>query len=180
MIRNRRKAAQCSGRPGRERSDSRYRETTRRLLLCFGFICSVKSGGQTLPEHVIRNALSVSYRHLEASIGEVSDSARFPSYATHNLQWSYFTSAGWTSGFYPGCLWLAYELSGNDEFKEWAKKWTGGLEKEAENTGTHDLGFMFGCSFGNGIRDVSPGKLGRTKPSFSGPPSRWTSGTIPR
>jgi unsaturated chondroitin disaccharide hydrolase len=86
---------------------------------------------------------------------EVKDSTRFPSYAPHDLQWSYSNSSGWTSGFYPGCLWLAYELSGRNEFKKWAKKWTAGLEKETNNTGTHDLGFMFGCSFGNGIKSVS-------------------------
>ena len=42
-----------------------------------------------------------------------------------------------SSGFYPGCLWLAYELSGRNEFKLWAQRWTAGLEKEEDNTGTH-------------------------------------------
>ncbi len=110
---------------------------------------------QQLPDSLIQHALNVSYKHLEASVLEVKDSTRFPSYAPHDLRWNYFNSDGWTSGFYPGCLWLAYELSGKHEFRDWAKKWTAGLEKEAGNTGTHDLGFMFGCSFGNGIRNVS-------------------------
>jgi len=111
-----------------------------------------------LTDSLVQHALGVSYRHLESSVIEVKDSTRFPSYAPHDLRWSYFPSGGWTSGFYPGCLWLAYELSGRGEFRDWAKKWTGGLEKEADNTGTHDLGFMFGCSYGNGIRNVSPGE----------------------
>ena len=121
------------------------------LILAF----TKESWSQPLPDSLIQNALRISYEHLEASVLEVKDSTRYPSYAPHNLQWSYFNSGGWTSGFYPGCLWLAYELSKRDEFMTWAKKWTAGLEKEAENTGTHDLGFMLDCSFGNGIKNVS-------------------------
>ncbi|MGA9407095.1 MAG: glycoside hydrolase family 88 protein [Bacteroidota bacterium] len=125
------------------------------VLLFLILAVAHESFGQQLPDSLIQNALNVSYKHLEASVLEVKDSTRYPSYAPHNLQWSYFNSSGWTSGFYPGCLWLAYELSGRNEFKEWAKKWTAGLEKEASNTGTHDLGFMFDCSFGNGLKSVS-------------------------
>ena len=126
------------------------------LILFLVLVCTGESGGQKLPDSLVQHALGVSSRHLEGSVLEVRDSTRFPSYAPGNLQWSYSNSSGWTSGFYPGCLWLAYELSGKEEFKHWATKWTTGLEKEAENTGTHDLGFMFGSSFGNGIRNVSP------------------------
>lgn len=110
---------------------------------------------QQLPDSLVQNALRVSFKHLESSVIEVRDSTRFPSYAPHDLQWSYFNSGGWTSGFYPGCLWLAYELSGRNEFREWARTWTAGLEKEKRNTNTHDLGFMFCCSFGNGLKNVS-------------------------
>lgn len=125
------------------------------LLLFPVMVVASKACSQQLSDSLVQHALKVSYRHLQTSVLEVKDSTRFPSYAPHDLQWSYFNSGGWTSGFYPGCLWLAYELSGNTEFRDWAKKWTAGLEKESSNTGTHDLGFMFGCSFGNGIKNVS-------------------------
>lgn len=119
-------------------------------------LCVVQeSRCQHLPDSLIQNALKVSFKHLESSVVEVSDSTRFPAYAPRDLQWTYFKSGGWTSGFYPGCLWLAYELSGKSEFKDWARRWTAGLEKEKNNTGTHDLGFMFCCSFGNGLKRVS-------------------------
>ena len=124
------------------------------LFLLTGAAGNARSG--QLPDSLVQHALNVSYRHLETSVLEVKDSTRFPSYAPHDLQWSYFNSGGWTSGFYPGCLWLAYELSGNTGFRDQAKKWTAGLEKESSNTGTHDLGFMFLCSFGNGIKNVTP------------------------
>ncbi len=134
---------------------SLYRVETLIVFLFLAFMAGHDGWSQQLRDSRIQHALKVSYNHLEASVVEVQDSTRYPSYAPHDLRWSYFPSSGWTSGFYPGCLWLAYELSGRKEFKEWAKRWTNGLEKEASNTGTHDLGFMFMCSFGNGLKNVS-------------------------
>jgi unsaturated chondroitin disaccharide hydrolase len=139
-------------------SDPRHRgarNTTQALFLLIASFCATECRSQHQIDSLLQHALRVSFRHLELSVNEVRDSTRFPSYAPHDLRWSYSNSSGWTSGFYPGCLWLAYELSGKPEFREWAKRWTAGLAQEAENTGTHDLGFMFGCSYGNGIRNVS-------------------------
>lgn len=61
----------------------------------------------------------------------------------------------WTSGFYPGSLWYAYELSGNQELKEKAVKFTTLLNPVRYYTGNHDLGFMINCSYGNAKR-LSP------------------------
>ena len=61
----------------------------------------------------------------------------------------------WTSGFYPGSLWYAYELTGNDTLKTWAIQYTNLLNPVRYYTGTHDLGFMVNCSYGNAER-LSP------------------------
>jgi hypothetical protein len=58
----------------------------------------------------------------------------------------------WCSGFYPGSLWNLYEYSKEEQLKKEAVRSTALLEKEKNNTGTHDLGFMIYCSFGNGYR----------------------------
>jgi chondroitin AC lyase len=58
----------------------------------------------------------------------------------------------WTSGFFAGNLWYLYELSHDDLFKAKAEAWTASLEPLKTYTGTHDLGFMMYCSFGNGYR----------------------------
>ena len=58
----------------------------------------------------------------------------------------------WTSGFFPGSLWYLYEYSKDDKFKEAAMEMTSRIEGEKNNKGTHDLGFMLYCSFGNGLR----------------------------
>ncbi len=61
----------------------------------------------------------------------------------------------WTSGFFPGSLWYAYELTGNDSLKAEAVKYTNLLNPVRYYKGTHDLGFMINCSYGNALR-LSP------------------------
>jgi unsaturated chondroitin disaccharide hydrolase len=58
----------------------------------------------------------------------------------------------WTSGFFPGSLWYLYQYSKDEKIKDFAAMMTARIEKEKNNTGTHDLGFMLYCSFGNGFR----------------------------
>ena len=58
----------------------------------------------------------------------------------------------WCSGFYPGTLWYLYEFSKDESLKAEAMRSTSLLEKEKNNKGTHDLGFMLYCSYGNGYR----------------------------
>lgn len=61
----------------------------------------------------------------------------------------------WTSGFFPGSLWYAYELTKNDSLKAEAIKYTNLLNPVRYYKGTHDLGFMVNCSYGNALR-LSP------------------------
>ncbi len=58
----------------------------------------------------------------------------------------------WTSGFFPGSLWLAYELTGREDIRRRAEKFTNQLLPVSYMTTTHDLGFMVNCSYGNALR----------------------------
>lgn len=58
----------------------------------------------------------------------------------------------WTPGFFPGNLWLLYELTGDTLWRNEARRWTGTLEPLKTFTGHHDLGFMMYCSYGNAAR----------------------------
>ena len=58
----------------------------------------------------------------------------------------------WTSGFLPGALWLLYEHTGDEQLKTYADIFTRRLEELKDYTGTHDLGFMVFCSYGNAYR----------------------------
>lgn len=78
----------------------------------------------------------------------------------------------WTSGFFPGTLWYTYELTGSSYFKDQATKFTNLLNPVREYTGTHDLGFMMYCSFGNAERlspnDTIPSALIQTADNLAG------------
>lgn len=58
----------------------------------------------------------------------------------------------WTSGFFPGSLWYAYLLTNDEELKTDAVRYTNYLYPVREYKGTHDIGFMMNCSFGNAYR----------------------------
>lgn len=54
----------------------------------------------------------------------------------------------WTSGFFPGSLWIGYQLTGDPVLKSEAEKYTARLSGIPSYRGTHDLGFMVYCSYG--------------------------------
>jgi len=54
----------------------------------------------------------------------------------------------WVSGFYPGSLLYIYEETKSPELLKETERILKVLEKEKNNTSTHDLGFMMYCSFG--------------------------------
>jgi len=58
-------------------------------------------------------------------------------------------SGWWTSGFYPGTLLYLYGFTHDTSLMHEATRRLSLLEKEQFNKGTHDLGFMMYCSFGN-------------------------------
>jgi unsaturated chondroitin disaccharide hydrolase len=67
--------------------------------------------------------------------------------------WNTVGVRDWTSGFWPGILWYAYEASGNEELKKQAEKFTQPVEKIANSKAKdHDIGFQVFCSFGNAYR----------------------------
>lgn len=58
----------------------------------------------------------------------------------------------WTSGFFPGSMWLDYDLTGNEKWKRLAEKYTKSLDSVKYLKWHHDVGFMIGCSYLTGYR----------------------------
>lgn len=61
-------------------------------------------------------------------------------------------SSDWTSGFFPGELWMMYEYTKDNFWKKKAELFTDNIEDQKMNGKTHDMGFKMYCSFGNGYR----------------------------
>lgn len=66
-------------------------------------------------------------------------------YETSSINW-------WCSGFFPGSLWYIYEYTKDPAIKAEAEKRLTALKPIQHYKGTHDLGFMINCSFGNAYR----------------------------
>jgi len=66
--------------------------------------------------------------------------------------WTTVGASDWTSGFFPGELWLLYQATGSAQWLADAQSWTAPLASQATRTDTHDVGFIIGESFGNGYR----------------------------
>lgn len=72
---------------------------------------------------------------------EVPDSAAFPR-TLDQSETVNTKSSNWTSGFYPGVLWMLFDHSGDSSLFLKAEQKTRQLVPEIRNRGTHDLGFM--------------------------------------
>lgn len=118
------------------------------LLSCV--ICCTDRGRKEMNE-IVSKTIVESLNTLERSSEHIRDSLTFPTYGEEG-QWQIRSSKDWVSGFYGGCLWYAFAISGDKQFESLAKKWTMAIEQEKYNRHTHDLGFRFMCTFGNGMR----------------------------
>ncbi|MFT3936447.1 MAG: glycoside hydrolase family 88 protein [Chitinophagaceae bacterium] len=67
-------------------------------------------------------------------------------------KYGFSNSGWWCSGFYPGTLLYLYEQNKDKVLHDESMRILELLKKEQFNKGTHDLGFMMYCSFGNANR----------------------------
>ena len=120
------------------------------LIAMSGISCS--NTGSSDFDRQVDHALDFSVRQLKATVAAITDSTQLPVSTLPDGTWKTGTIYDWRSGHYPGCLWLAYEYSGDEVLKAAAEKWTGALEPIKDYTGNHDVGFMIYCSYGQGYR----------------------------
>jgi len=124
--------------------------TTIIILLIFlkAFPQSLKREMQKLVDENLQLAVK-QYKHMQ----KLLPAGKLPrSYDSVKNELIVSGSDWWCSGFYPGTLWYLYEYTNDQSLKAEAIRSTALLEKEKTNIGTHDLGFMLYCSYGNGYR----------------------------
>jgi unsaturated chondroitin disaccharide hydrolase len=100
-------------------------------------------------------ALQFAEKQLAILATSVGDTDRHPRTLEPDGRLRLAPPREWTSGFYPGLLWLLYEHTRKPEWADRARRATAALESQQSNGGTHDLGFMLYCSYGNGYRLTS-------------------------
>ena len=108
----------------------------------------------------VRRDLAVARSKLRSSAAS-QNAIAYPWLTTSSGAWRTQGPGWWTSGFFPGSLWLTYAQTGDPAWRARAKRWQAGLKSQKDNTSTHDVGFMLMSSFGNGYAYTGAGSYRR-------------------
>ena len=122
------------------------------VLLFILIITATGAFAQKKPLVNVDQAFNAAAKHYVNMLATHPDASQFPQSTKKDGTPDNRTSEWWCSGFFGGSLWYLYEYTGEAKWKDAANKWTKAVEKEKNNTRTHDLGFMLYCPFGNGYR----------------------------
>ncbi|RIV19465.1 glucuronyl hydrolase [Fibrisoma montanum] len=111
-------------------------------------------GSRTLAQSPIdvKKEFAFAAQQYERMLASHPDTTKFPQSTNPDGSPRDMKSSWWCSGFFGGSLWYLYEQTKEPKWKDAAHKWSMAVAKEQYNTGTHDLGFMLYCPFGNGYR----------------------------
>jgi len=121
------------------------------LILAACWACQPAPDSQDDLDAVIASSFEqavVQYRAMDQALPDTL----FPRTTNPDGSLRTNTSAWWTSGFFPGSLWLLYEWTDDPFWKERAVARTRAVEREKLNASDHDIGFKLYCSYGNGLR----------------------------
>lgn len=119
------------------------------LLILLPFLAN----GSSIKKQLIKKDLPFAEEQVQRMIDVMEESGKILSpRTTKDGKIRYTSFQDWTSGFFPGSLWYLYRLTGKEEWKHEAEKYTEALDKIQYLTWHHDIGFMIQCSYGNGLR----------------------------
>lgn len=98
-------------------------------------------------------SLNYCTRKLEKTLPSLPDPSRSPrNIPAGESAWSTVGIDDWTSGYFPGILWYAYEYTGDEKLGQQAARFTRVLRSLPETVGNHDLGIMTFASMANAYR----------------------------
>ncbi len=116
------------------------------VIALLSFACSNQNKQETQPDIVSHISQQMKYAVQLADQGK--DSVLVAPRTIENGLLKLVRARDWTSGFFAGNLWMIYELTNEEKWKEKAIEYTFPLEQEQWDGGTHDLGFKMFNSFG--------------------------------
>ncbi|OJZ03359.1 glycoside hydrolase family 88 protein [Sphingobacterium sp. 40-24] len=113
-------------------------------------VVQAQTAKPNLSKEFIQQQLDAAAKQIKVLANE-TPAEKFPK-TFENGKEVFSSSSWWCSGFYPGTLLYLYEGTKDEGLLKKATDKLTYLEKEKNNKGTHDLGFMLFCSFGNALR----------------------------
>lgn len=116
----------------------------------FGLVgCSAPQKATDIIADNVENA--VKQYTLQTDIIEKSGKILNPRTIEKDGRIHYVPIDDWCSGFFPGSMWYLYQLTGDKKWEELAVKYTEDLDSVQYLTWHHDVGFMIGSSYMNGL-----------------------------
>lgn len=112
--------------------------------------CKKAPEGNSFITDNIANA--VAQHTLQTDIIEKSGEILNPKTIDKDGNIVYIPIDDWTSGFFPGSIWLTYELTKDNKWLPLAEKYTENLDSVKNLKWHHDVGFIIGCSYLTGLR----------------------------
>ena len=94
-----------------------------------------------------KDAMSVCVEKVKRNIPIIG--AASPSKATIDGKYKLIENKIWTTGFYPGMIWISYAVTGDEYFLEAGKIQTESFRKRCESDiamDNHDIGFCYSLS----------------------------------
>lgn len=123
------------------------------------FILAISCNRNNTDDNYISEAVQItkivdqeSYALNQLKNFEASDTLIFPRTLNADGEIVKVSKIDWTSGFYPGILWLMYHLTDDEAWANEAKSFTELQESEQFNDSNHDIGFKMMSSYGQGFR----------------------------
>ena len=111
-----------------------------------------ESAHSTHIETAVQNALATVARNLSAFADRYPNDTTVANRYQNRPALGAIASGGnhgWTTSFYAGMLWVAWQLSGEQDFREGAERYTADFARRVragEDLETHDLGFLYTLS----------------------------------
>ena len=123
------------------------------LTLGILLMSSCNSLSKNTNDEIIAKDIAIATKQIgrQVQIIELSNKILNPRTVNDN-KIEYVPIDDWTSGFFPGTMWLMYDLTKDDKWKKFAVKYTENLDSVKYLTNHHDVGFMINCSYGNAYR----------------------------
>ena len=129
------------------------------LLIILISLFSCKSSNKNESSILLENEINLQKQiddcenQLEIAVPKLLDLTKHPRLIeTNESNWKEVPNGRliWTSGFYPGTLWYAYDVTKNEKWKREAIRRTEVFEDFNTITEHHDIGFMMFPAYGNG------------------------------
>ncbi len=123
------------------------------LVLLMSCSSTKNSGSQTISQQWINRNLQSAAKQYKVLMQQVPGGVMPETFTNARLVTC--KPSNWIAGFYPGNLILLFKATGDSAFYKEALRKITLMDTEQYNTGTHDLGFMMYCSYGN-LYKISP------------------------